>query len=108
MASQVAAMQEGNPPGSNTEVNKSIVLGDAVYIIKRSCSADSCYFVICAGIDFGNARHNCVRVESLDAEHLARALRLINARCSSLSELLSALNVARSTADQVIQSLCRW
>jgi hypothetical protein len=100
---------QGNPGQGNTEVNKSIVLGDVVYIIKRSCGAGSnCFFVICAGIDFGGARHNCVRVESLDAEHLARALRLINARCSSLSELLSSLNVARNTANQAIQLLCRW
>jgi hypothetical protein len=90
-----------------------IMARDAVYIIKRGCSdlnPNDCFVVVCLGIDYDSARYNCVRVRRLDdVEYLMKALRLVNAdkRCRSIGEVLSALNIQQSTANQVMQLLCR-
>jgi len=95
------------------EKEKVIMARDAVYIIKRDCSAinpNDCFIVVCLGVDYDSARYNCVRVRRLDdAEYLTKALRLINAdkRCRSVSEVLTALNAPQNTINQVIQLLCR-
>ena len=92
---------------------KVIMAKDAVYVIKRDCSVvnpNDCYVVVCLGLTYDDARYNCVRVRRLDdAEHLTRALRLINAdkRCRSIGEALSALNVPQDVVGKVMQLLCR-
>jgi hypothetical protein len=89
---------------------RTVVLEDIVYIIKCDCNVldpSDCYVVVCAGINAEYARYNCVRVRRFnDAEHIARALRLINARCSSLDELLKVLGVPRSIAVEVRSRVC--
>ena len=98
---------------SEERKEKVIMARDAVYIIKRDCSVinpSDCFIVVCLGVSYEDARHNCVRVRRLDdAEYLVKALRLINAdkRCRSVSEVLTALNVPQNTINQVIQLLCR-
>ncbi len=98
---------------SDEKKEKVIMARDAVYIIKRDCGVTNnsdCFMVVCLGVSYDDTRYNCVRVRRLDdAEYLTKALRLINAdkRCRSISEVLTALNVQQSTANQVIQLLCR-
>ena len=99
---------------SEEKKEKVIMAKDAVYIIKRDCSVvnpNDCYVLVCLGITYDDAKHNCVRVRRLDdAEYLVKALRLFNAdkRCKSISEVLSALNIPQNVANQVMQLLCRW
>jgi len=99
---------------SEEKKEKVIMAKDAVYIIKRDCSVvnpNDCYVLVCLGITYDDAKHNCVRVRRLDdAEYLVKALRLINAdkRCRSISEVLLALNIPQNVANQVMQLLCRW
>jgi len=98
---------------SEERKEKVIMARDAVYIIKHDCSVinpSDCFMVVCLGVDYDNARYNCVRIRRLDdTEYLVKALRLINAdkRCRSVSEVLTALNVPQNTINQVIQLLCR-
>jgi hypothetical protein len=98
---------------SEEKREKVIMAKDATYIIKRDCGVTNnsdCFMVVCLGAGYDDARYNCVRVRRLDdAEYLVKALRLINAdkRCRSISEVLTALNVQQSTANQVMQLLCR-
>jgi hypothetical protein len=98
---------------SEEKREKVIMAKDAVYIIKRDCGVTNnsdCFMVVCLGASYDDAKRNCVRVRRLDdTEYLVKALRLINAdkRCRSVSEVLTALNVQQSTANQVIQLLCR-
>jgi hypothetical protein len=80
---RVAAMQvQGNPPGSNTLLNKSIAKG-RVSQVEQSSSGflalkpltvrkDGDTVVVCIG------KYNCVRVKSCDPQHLARAIKLLN------------------------------
>jgi len=98
---------------SEEKKEKVIMAKDATYIIKRDCSVvnpNDCYVLVCLGITYDDAKHNCVRIRRVDdAEYMVKALRLINAdkRCKSISEVLTALNVQQSTANQVMQLLCR-
>jgi hypothetical protein len=98
---------------SEEKREKVIMAKDATYIIKRDCGVTNnsdCFMVVCLGAGYDDAKRNCVRVRRLDdAEYLVKALRLINAdkRCRSISEVLTALNVQQSTANQVMQLLCR-
>ena len=98
---------------SEEKKEKVIMAKDATYIIKRDCNVinpNDCYVLVCLGSTYDDARYNCVKVRKLDdAEYLAKVLRLINAdkRCKSISEVLTALNIQQSTANQVMQLLCK-
>jgi hypothetical protein len=98
---------------SDEKKEKVIMARDAVYIIKRDCNVinpSDCFIVVCLGVSYDDARYNCVKVRRLDdVEYLVKALRLINAnkRCRSVNEVLTALNIQQSTANQVMQLLCR-
>jgi len=98
---------------SEERKEKVIMAKDAVYIIKRDCSIinpNDCFVVVCLGVDYDGARHNCVRVRRLDdAEYLVKALRLINAdkRCGSVNEVLMALKTPQDVTNQVMRLLCR-
>jgi len=98
---------------SEEKKERVIMAKDATYIIKRDCSVvnpNDCYVLVCLGISYDDAKHNCVRVRKLDdVEYLVKALRLINAdkRCGSVNEVLTALKISQDVANQVMRLLCR-